>query len=510
MSAHNGHWFNIWKIVTAALLVCAVTIVAYASAAAPVMEQYVTEDEVLLYVRHSGENLTASARIGTEAAGDANLTRADEVSVVTWLLVDNSVSINSADRAKTKQLLCDLVAGRASNERFTLCTHHDDKLEILIQDSQNYADLKGKIDALEYANQKSFLTDVLNELLNIEKAREEPVYARIVVISDGGDDNPAGLTREELNQRLKEQRLPVYTLGCQSQNNSQALKEMYALSRQTNGQSWSLSELSDTLSIVQTMSGPELPVCAAVTIPEKLRDGTSKGLQITFSDGTVAETQALMPFGSVTEPEPIPEPEPVPEPEPEPEPEPVPEPEPEPIPEPEPEKGSFWEENPALMIIIPGVIAVLIAGLIVFFLLRRKKEKEKIRVVDTSILDMTVDETAIAESGSGGDTVILVNNDSQLTLILSDRADPTRHFESPLRSKVSIGRSSGNQIVLNYDKSVSGVHCEIFVQGNIFKIRDLNSKNGTYVDGIRVGDAAEISNGSTIKLGRLEFMVEIR
>ena len=75
---------------------------------------------------------------------------------------------------------------------------------------------------------------------------------------------------------------------------------------------------------------------------------------------------------------------------------------------------------------------------------------------------------------------------------------------------MTIGRNAGNQIVLDYEKSVSGTHCEIFVEGSIFKIRDLKSKNGTYVGGVRVGDTAEIANGSTIKLGRLELIVEIR
>ena len=208
-----------------------------------------------------------------------------------------------------------------------------------------------------------------------------------------------------------------------------------------------------------------------------------------------------MPFGSITEPEPAPVEEP---------PAPAVEPKPEPQPIPELESKSFFEENFTLIVAALTIIAVLMIGLIVFFLIRRKKEKEKIQVVDPGLLDMGMDETDIAESASGGDTVILVNNDSQLTLILTDRANPNRHFESPLRGKVTIGRSSSNQIILDYEKSVSGVHCEIFVDGNIFKIRDLNSKNGTYVDGIRVGDAAEISNGSTIKLGRLELMVEIR
>lgn len=503
MSANNRLLKNGCQIVTAALMVLAVTFVAYAAGDAAIMEQYVTEDSALLYVSHVGEDLTAEARIGTEAVGSAELVKSDELSVVTWLLVDNSVSIGIKDREKTKQALSDLVAGRTSNERFNLCTYHDDKLEILVQDSQNYAELKGQIDALEYVDQETYLTDVLDELLDIEKGREEPEYVRVVVISDGVDNNPGGLTREELNQRLKDQRVPIYTLGCQNKGNDQLLKEMYALSRQTNAQSWSLSALSDTLGVTQAMSGDELPMCATVTVPEKLRDGTSKGLQLAFSDGTVIETQVLMPFGSITDPDPEPataEEPPTPAVDPKPEPEPIS----------KSEQKSFFEENFTLVVAVLAVVGAATVGLIVFFLLRKKREKEKIQVVDPNLMDMGADETDIIEPGGGGDTVILVNNDSQLTLILTDRANPSRHFESPLRGKVTIGRSSGNQIVLDYERSVSGTHCAIFVDGNIFKIRDLGSKNGTYVDGIRVGDVAEISNGSTIKLGRLELMVAIR
>lgn len=106
--------------------------------------------------------------------------------------------------------------------------------------------------------------------------------------------------------------------------------------------------------------------------------------------------------------------------------------------------------------------------------------------------------------------MLLINNDRRLILKLTDRTDPNRHFEVPLCGKVTIGRSPSNQIVLDYERSVSGTHCEVFVAGNIFKIRDLGSKNGTYVDGIQVGDVAEISSGSVLKLGRLELMVDIR
>lgn len=482
-------------IVTAAFLMLAVTTLSFAASPAAILERRVTDDTVLLYVRHGGEEQTIQAHIGTEADVPVRISSRTDTQTVTWLLVDNSLSINAADRETAKKLLTDLVAGRAPNERFNLCTFSG-QLTVLAEDSQNYAALKTQIDQLEHKDQETYLTDVLAELLDREKAREGNEFVRVVVISDGVDNNPGGLTREELTQRLNEQAIPIYTLGSQNRNNEQNLKAMYALSRQTNAQSWSLSELSDTLSVVQAMSETELPICVEVTIPEKFRDGSTKGIQLTFGDGAVLETQASMPFGTITEPV-----------EPPADPEPEPAPEPEPVVEPEPESGF-----PLLLIVLIAVLAVVVIGAVVFLLIRRKKKNERIQTVNEHDLDFrdAALELDLSDDIGDGDTMPLIGNDRRLILSLTDRSDPNRHFETPLRSAVSIGRNPANQIVLDYERSVSGRHCEIFVAGNLFKVRDLGSKNGTYVDGIQIGDVAEISSGSILKLGRLELIVDIR
>ncbi|MDE6590937.1 MAG: VWA domain-containing protein, partial [Oscillospiraceae bacterium] len=248
-----------------------------ARSGARVMEWYVTGDSVLVYVQHSGEGQSAEARVGTEGAGNAVITGTDgDVPVVTWLLVDNSLSIVKEDRAKLKQLLTDVVAGSASGERFNLCTFNTG-LNVILQDSRDYVELKGKIEAIEHVDQDAFLVDALAEILDAESGRESQEFVRIVVISDGMDVNPEGLTKDELTQRLRDRNVPIYTLGCKRNGNEQALKEMYSLSRMTNAQSWSLTGLEDTLTIAQALNSAELPVCAQVTIPEVMRDGSSRG-----------------------------------------------------------------------------------------------------------------------------------------------------------------------------------------------------------------------------------------
>jgi len=490
---------RIWiQIAAAALLMLAVAFDVYAAGSIPVLEQHVTEDTAYLYLKHSGSAQITEAQIGTDAADSAVIADRDSMPVVTWLVLDNSISIGADDRSRAKELFTDLVAGKSANESFNLCTY-EKQINILVQDSQSYADLKKGIDSIEHHDQVSYLTDVISEILDIENSRKDLVYARIVVVCDGVDENPGGLTREELNKRLSASNIPVYTLGIETKDNAQLLKELYSISRQTGARSWSLTGMSDTLDVVNIMSGEEIPICAAVSIPEKLRDGGVKGIKLTFSDGSIAETQLTMPFGEVIETEvPV---------------------DATPAPGPGPETPADPESGPESRNILPLLIAAgllllaVLGGVAVFFLMRKKKESERIRPVSELIPPKTGGTDILLgpnKKSEGAGTVILVDEDSRLMLSLTDRADPDKHFEVPLRGRVTIGRNNSNRIVLDYERSISGTHCEIFVEGEIFKLRDLNSSNGTYIDGVRVVDVAEVLNGSVIKLGRLEFVVGIR
>jgi two-component system, NtrC family, response regulator GlrR len=75
-------------------------------------------------------------------------------------------------------------------------------------------------------------------------------------------------------------------------------------------------------------------------------------------------------------------------------------------------------------------------------------------------------------------------------------------------SRCSIGSQEGNDFVIA-DPTVSRFHCEVLVDANGPRIRDLGSKNGTVVDGVRIVEAF-LRSGSLIKLGpvtlRFDFL----
>lgn len=67
-----------------------------------------------------------------------------------------------------------------------------------------------------------------------------------------------------------------------------------------------------------------------------------------------------------------------------------------------------------------------------------------------------------------------------------------------------IGRSDECNLKPKTDQ-VSRRHCEIFVEAGKVMVRDLSSRNGTYVNGERLTNARELAAGDQLKVGPLEF-----
>ena len=83
----------------------------------------------------------------------------------------------------------------------------------------------------------------------------------------------------------------------------------------------------------------------------------------------------------------------------------------------------------------------------------------------------------------------------RLDVVAGADAGLSRSFAAP---RIRIGRS-GTDLVLN-DKLVSSQHCELSLEEQGYRLRDLGSTNGTYVRGLRVVDAF-IEPGAELMLG---------
>jgi pSer/pThr/pTyr-binding forkhead associated (FHA) protein len=79
----------------------------------------------------------------------------------------------------------------------------------------------------------------------------------------------------------------------------------------------------------------------------------------------------------------------------------------------------------------------------------------------------------------------------------------------PLNSApVTVGRGGQNDLVLAGDEFASARHARIEVRGDGVWVQDLESTNGTYINGSRVVGAQRVDAGDVLRVGETDLRVE--
>ena len=592
-------------------------------------------DSLNIMVGNVGDVQKFSCQIGNIMCEDASVE--DKVMMETYLLLDNSLSIDKKYHDTIRQTVMTLIESISEQETVTIATF-DKELHYLVQGSSDIQELKKAAEGVEYMNLDTKVTDVMYSLCkDLEKAPFDGLR-RIILISDGAEYSSVGYTRQEVSDKLEKLAYPVYTIGCTYRDNTRELEEMFSMSRITGAKSIWLDNEKDAKKIADIINECRNAVKVKAKIPEQLRDGASKGVKLKFQtqEGeTTVSTTADMPFAEITEevPEPTPEvkPEEVSEPTPEAKPEEVPEPTPEakpeevsePIPEVKPEEISepvseskaepsveatpeptvsvekdkitegsentetekeknidkLEKDESSMVTLIAEALLVILAGVLVLRIRKNKKTEKKQKHSSGSEDTVYGDEPTLyrmenslggdeptmygspggdeptmygGEANLGGDeptmyhmeqdktvadaesetvaemnmeeyekTMVLgaeeqtksENMDSYeefVTVRFTDINNQARMIEAPLFTMLSIGRNAQkSQVVFDYEKSVSSLHCELIRRNGRIYIRDLNSTNGTWVNDMPVLDEMEIYTGVILKFGRLEVLFEV-
>lgn len=72
--------------------------------------------------------------------------------------------------------------------------------------------------------------------------------------------------------------------------------------------------------------------------------------------------------------------------------------------------------------------------------------------------------------------------------------------------RTTIGRVEDNTFTIA-EPSVSSHHCEVLLRGSDIVVKDLNSTNGTYINGEKITEAI-IKPGQILRLGQVEVRLE--
>jgi len=90
-------------------------------------------------------------------------------------------------------------------------------------------------------------------------------------------------------------------------------------------------------------------------------------------------------------------------------------------------------------------------------------------------------------------------------LVVQSPEQKGRSYELKV-DKTTIGRVEDNTFQLA-EASVSSHHCEVLLRGTDVVIKDLNSTNGTFINGEKISESV-LKPGQTLRLGQIELRLE--
>lgn len=77
----------------------------------------------------------------------------------------------------------------------------------------------------------------------------------------------------------------------------------------------------------------------------------------------------------------------------------------------------------------------------------------------------------------------------------------------PLGSeRVTVGKSSNNVVSLDHDSTVSRVHAVLEKLGYAWSVRDVGSRNGTYINGEKISTERVLRSGDELRVGKSKLV----
>src|SRR4051794_36256045 len=111
--------------------------------------------------------------------------------------------------------------------------------------------------------------------------------------------------------------------------------------------------------------------------------------------------------------------------------------------------------------------------------------------------------TGIHPIGPGGRSAA---TDASLVATKGGGLEPSERFD--LFGGISIGRSSDADVRIE-DRYASGIHARVYSRGANYYVEDMNSTNGTFLNGSRLNGEAKLNDLDEVRIGNTEFRFEL-
>lgn len=451
--------------------------------------------------------------LGNEQLGVSDLKRmnAAEKGVSYLFLVDVSGSMSDEKLKAVKQILTSTLEDITEKDNVSIFSVGNDAYANPFVSTLN--EYRSQIDAIdrkptEDTNLYASIVKGLDVLKTGDKVNDKKC---MVVLSDGEDDYTTGITQDEVYKKIESCHIPVFTIAMMEKKPTQkkvdASKTLGSFARSSPGGLDLVYGLDETTSS-NLASKINTAIDNGYVLTADLSHYVSGGkeqvlkLELKTETGSTSDSYTIETNGFTGTAPSSPTPEAgTPD-------------EKEADESAEEQSGNLW-----LIWVLSGAVVVIAVILIVLSKSRKKKVQVEAPQADPSE-NMPLPEKEQAETASvtasipagGSDTLAMSQPeplDPDVTVVLTkmDRLN-NQVYMVDIFGSIVVGRvQEKSDLAFPEDGKLSSAHCQISFSANKLYVKDLNSTNGTYVNGIPISGQYKLEKGDILQMGSLQFRV---
>jgi len=324
--------------------------------------------------------------------------------------------------------------------------------------------LESAIEALEVSRENTNLYAGIVKALDILKTqRDLPEKRQVVILSDGLDDFSRGYTLNEVNDKVKEARVPIHTIafGGSSEDAINGAKTLGSFARASAG---GLDLSFEDGDLAQTVVGSAKDgwVLSMNTIGLRISDRGALELTLTTAEGTAKDSTAIG-AAEIIPPTTVPE--------------------------------TTTEQDPPTPVWVylsaGGGVAVLLVLIVLLLVLRRKKKK-------------TLEKDELPPLTAGSEAPLSPQMMLRFTPI---GASAGGGLDVPMYQELLVGRAPGDAGLALPDSQISEIHCRFFFKNERLYLEDCGSERGTYLNGVPIRSSMPVERDDVLQLGDMKMRV---
>ncbi|MEM7472692.1 MAG: FHA domain-containing protein [Pseudomonadota bacterium] len=439
--------------------------------------------------------LMTRAGLQTQGAADFSFVRPgspefpdDVVMSGSIVLIDTTPGQGGARRGtftQERSLIKSFVESLPRGEKIALYGFSD-TITRLTDFTTDRAVLAKAVDELELDGDNTRIRSSVLDAIDVLKERNDVLMKNIILITDGDEEGFSGAT--EISTAAIEAGVPISVLGVEWRaigvsRTAQAEDYLESITDATQGETVMVrvrrfdeatqqaTEFGEQIRSARRGSGLILPKGEAkaatifVTLKEPLPGGTgerSREVRVQFTPAN------------------------------------PPEPEPEPV---DPNEGKIFGFDPMIVYTAAAILGILLLALLFFLLTRGKKEDEEEEFEPIDIEPVAAAEVTAVGADPDASTKMVAPKQRPIAYLI-EGGGTKQHPVTGART--AIGRGKSNSVVVNHD-SISRVHAELHRnRDGGFSITDMDSLNGTFINGSRIKGTQAVRAGDKISFGEVE------